>query len=347
MQKFKTENEFMLESGILSESDLDLLEDAEIELTKQNIKNLVYRRTEGRHTDPEAAYLEKLEKVENLKKKIEKEFANAFDNDIKLFVDYNERISDESIQKCLDAESSLFEFNEMLNDWAAYDSDYDFEIFINEVKGRLTDEEKIIFDMENLECWLRENVYFYYDMKDWDRDVCVNIMLDTGDANYDFICNNIFNYYGNGTVDEHSSLLWLSKQQGKETEFKKAVELYREKGITLNDSFTTSLLEESENLSSPIGILTFCAKVPLLKLLNLHDLPKDFILGKETTCGLYDAFNGGGSLLNIKLDKDIVIPAEAIHKICVDSCMCFGGIHSVYGVNDSLWTDTFKGVKND
>ena len=48
------------------------------------------------------------------------------------------------------------------------------------------------------------------------QDVCMDIMLDTGDANYEFTCNNLASSDIESVedFDENSSLLWLCEQQG-------------------------------------------------------------------------------------------------------------------------------------
>ena len=49
------------------------------------------------------------------------------------------------------------------------------------------------------------------------QEFFVNIMLDTGDGNYDYTLNSVYPcWYGQyeGGLDEKSSLLWLARQQG-------------------------------------------------------------------------------------------------------------------------------------
>ena len=49
------------------------------------------------------------------------------------------------------------------------------------------------------------------------QEFFVNIMLDTGDGNYDYTLNSAYPcWYGqyDARLDEKSSLLWLARQQG-------------------------------------------------------------------------------------------------------------------------------------
>ena len=63
-------------------------------------------------------------------------------------------------------------------------------------------------------------------------------------------------------------------------------------------------------------------------------------LSKDTTCGLFDTWNGGGSLMEIELEKDVKLPLHLIDRIDTD-----GTIQSAYGLCDDCWGDDIKEVK--
>lgn len=68
------------------------------------------------------------------------------------------------------------------------------------------------------------------------------------------------------------------------------------------------------------------------------------VLGKDTTCGLYDSWNGGGSVLEIELDKDVKLPIKYA-EICVEGCRMRGyDVNEVYGLIDSCWKHSLKDV---
>lgn len=199
--------------------------------------------------------------------------------------------------------------------------------------------------------WLESHVHFETDLKHYNRDVYLTLTIDAGDANYDYTCNNILNYAsdGSGKFPKESSILWLAKQQGKEELLKKTVKDYLSRNIKPDDRFTSSVITEMINLPSSMGALTFLVKMPLLDYFNLIDdirARKDGILivPKEATCGLYNKWDGGGSVLEIELDKGVEIPFSMIGDIAPDINNCYGvhgclpwSVHNVYGVNDSLW----------
>ena len=62
------------------------------------------------------------------------------------------------------------------------------------------------------------------------------------------------------------------------------------------------------------------------------------LLSKNTTCGLYDSWNGSGSILEIKLEKDVHLPFRCIASADHDGCHGYG-IREIYGCGSDLWSD--------
>ena len=235
-----------------------------------------------------------------------------------------------------------------------------------------------------------EHVSWIAKKEDWDREICLNIIVDSGDKYRDYTCNNILNYCGELPIKENSSILWLAKQQGKEMEFRKAIadypkyskelerrqesvkeirdlfrckyqkskDFYDEKVIEkLNqvmkeieqevkkeygyDTFMWSVIEELENLPSMVGALTFCVKTTLLEAIEIISKKQNIKLSKDTTVGLFDPYNGGGSCMSIEgMEKDVVIPYENIGRIWIDVYRHhkYDCIHDIYGATDGMWT---------
>lgn len=62
-------------------------------------------------------------------------------------------------------------------------------------------------------------------------------------------------------------------------------------------------------------------------------------------CGLYDPWSGGGSVLEIELDKDVKLPIKYT-IFCVEGCKMHGyDIDEVYGLIGSCWKETIKEIK--
>lgn len=466
---------------------------------------------------------------------------DGFETDI--YADYRDEMDDSTIEEILDAEHPMDTFYDKMEEWY-----FDSRCFVmNDIHAVCKEEETLIAKYEEIQEHfgddftqdfedfltdsLEELIFVNYPYAHYlNQDVCVDILLDCGDANYDFSCNNILNYYGHGTIDEHSSIAWLCKQQGKQELFEQSIkeygsfepsintremtdqeridrlhscvqklprsiedasglhglsydtlkeflakndgngiiekpilvrknttlqytengafdiptfipsvamdyfsgnisleiakrelikgnhligcesneeilaELYdslkgnekyfkpiqpdtrqwavaqlialegvsqndHEKGEqllkkwenlfgldsilveecknkyyvdTVQDKFIKSVVQELENLPSSMGALTFCVSMHLEELINLNDKMKNkepFVLtiDKSAVCGLYNAWNGGGSILEIELDKDVEVPSNLIFKACEDHSLAYQGIHGVYGTSDGLW----------
>ena len=300
------------------------------------------------------------------------------DGGIEIYVDYRDELCDSAIKDIMRADDPRQVFEETLCEWAYdYAWQYGWSHFKEDIKSELTDEE--------LECWeenssevddyLQENYFFYYPASHFNKDVCVNIMVDTGDMNYDFTCNNILNWYGRngygnkGEIDRDSSILWLAKTQKKATKLRKACKnYYREDGDYVNraadtDTFIESVVRELENLTSHMAGLTFLVKMPLFDLFELKEAMKAeehlnksyyaekrkgtgyIVLGKETMCGLFNTWSGGGSLLEIELDNDVKLPIKYIFNAWVDGTKPYGwDIDEVYGLVGSAWKETVKEI---
>jgi hypothetical protein len=196
-----------------------------------------------------------------------------------------------------------------------------------------------------------------------DYDMLVNIMVDTGDANCDFTCNNwgphylAETYHNEPSICDDSSLLWLCEQQGaNKTLVKMAI---KEKGKA--GRFFDSVYDELNNSSSSMNILTFCVLMTVKQYIELRDamdIEKDrnnsyyankrkgrgyIWLSKDTTCGLVDPWSGGGSLLEIALDSKVKLPIRYIYKAEQDGSTGYG-IRDIYGCGRGIWSGSVDSI---
>lgn len=313
---------------------------------------------------------------EKVKKLIEELNSINSDGGIEIYTDYREReLSSGFLSEIFEHENPKEAFFDKLSEWAMdYSLEYGYNELEKEIKENLTEDENKLFS-ENTDIMrdaIAENTYFYYNSEDFNHDIYVNIMVDVGNWNYDCTCDNVLNWYGNsgdGTIDNESSMLWLAKTQGKATALRKACKkVHRNDGYYVEreedkDKFVESCIQEFENLSSHMGTVTFLVKMNLFQLFDLLELQNDeydekgiydprkneksksyIVLGKETMCGLYDSWGGGGSVLGIELDRDVKLPI----KYCVfsvDKCKMHGyDVGEVYGMSLNAWTD-IKAIK--
>lgn len=290
-----------------------------------------------------------------------------------IYTSYDDEVSDSTLQEIAD-ENPECGLEEQLDEWANdYACDYGYGEIEKQIRDKLTESEEEDFDEFNMDEWLQEHLYFYYDADDFNRDVYVNIVIDAGDANYDFTKNNILSsYYGeNGEFEEESSILWLAKQQGKEVAVRAACKaVFREDGNYLDrevfekDTFTESVVQELENTSSGLNALVFLVKMDVKSFLKIAALRKQnekanasytlsgrtgtgsITVGWETMCGLFDMWNGGGSVLEIKLNKNVEIPLKMIHSFHIDQTVKYD-VGDVYGLCKSAWKESLKKITED
>lgn len=207
------------------------------------------------------------------------------------------------------------------------------------------------YDLDILMKEISESVEFKVSMRDYlDTKVCVNLMIDTGDSNRNFMLNSVHLPVVNGNEEpfnEKASILYLVRQQGYTDEQLYSL-LNKEKLTDIEyNTFLGSIYSELENLGTDIAPLVFLVSMNLGDLINLNDSIKNktiksVIIDKSVNCGLYNYVHGCGSILEITLDKDFEIPIEHI----MSPIMIDGGngypIEDTYGVYPTLWKDVLK-----
>lgn len=294
---------------------------------------------------------------------------------VELYADYRDELEDYHLKKFMEADDPEQEFYETL-----------YEVFEdcawhaqNDVIDKVLEDEDVleyVYNCDEDSEYNSEEMYTEDEARDIIRDmfyvrypddhflkqnICVDILVDTGDANYDFTCNSFGPHYDareNEPIPKESSLLWLAKQQGyTKSQLKQAMkERPKEPG------FLQSVYDEINNVGSHMNTLTFLVEMTFGEYLDLleaikreGDLNKSYTLDgrhgrgyitiwNKVECGLFDEWNGGGSTLELKLDKDVKLPIRYIFKAVPDCCLHYS-IKSVYSVNNSLWKDAIKEVK--
>ena len=275
---------------------------------------------------------------------------------------YDDIIDDKTIGEILDSKYPMETLEEKCYDWwedAAWQREMEL---VNEFTETLTrqswDDDKIREELESM--W-----YFKYPIDEYlEQEVCVDICIDTGDANYDYTLNAVYPHY-NGRegeeIDDRASLVWLAKTQGY------SKEQLQHALNTLEDSlerhgFLETVYDELINCCVSLPALFFPVKMTLGKLIELQEIinkrdedeyrwePEDrkdcgsIVVSKDVECLLYDSWNGGGSCWGIQLEKDVEIPIKYIRSAEPDGAKTYS-IKSCYGCNSSCWKDAIKQYK--
>ena len=290
---------------------------------------------------------------------LEKEFVNFLnttnyvdkENDYytyTFYADYNDKFDERDVAKMLNSTSPLDYFYEHLDD--AYMDSYGYAV--DELLAGFKDYLKskgieLPEDFEESFNDLATNyVSFQPDYKHFlGQEFKCRIDVDTGDGSYDFTLNP--NYYNNYTgsgpetdengIDKPASLVWLAETQGYSLE--QLRQALAEGDIKNPSGFLQSVRQEAVNTMSGMNMLTFLCEATLGDLLNWASNKSDIRVPKSIMCGLFDSWNGSGSVLEIQLEKDIVIPKDYIRAFTVDAP---GGtydysVDDVYGLNGSAY----------
>lgn len=275
---------------------------------------------------------------------------------VEIYADYRDEFDDETIAKIISADDPEDALFEKISE--AY-ADGDMDIYhnlrdevVNYISDKYPDDD---VDEEYVLDYLYENIYTKYPMDHYlKQEVYVNIFMDTGDGNYDYVLNCVYPHY-NGrqgeALDDKASIAWLARQQGyKKKDLKNAL-YYCEFN---NSAFLKSMRAEVHNMGTHMGTLTFLVRVTLEDLIAINKLIKlqdrnghkydatenpycgYIVLDKSVMAGIYDPWSGGGSILEIELDKDVKIPVKYIRSALPDGEDGYS-IEGVYGMSGSAW----------
>ena len=290
-----------------------------------------------------------------------------------IYADYRDEIDGRTAGEIVDSDSPEQAFWEKLDEWYR-DAEWEYQDELAKtVQRQLERDEKLFPDgmdseqEEKVKGFVREHVCFNYPADHFlDQDMYVNIMIDTGECNYDFTLNSVYPcWYGRygERIDNKAGIVWLAKTQGyNKTQLWKAL---KEGDMAEPSGFLQSMRVELANLPSHMSTVTFLVKMPFRKLLELNEAiqwrdrqdgrkydPKEYpycgyiVLDKSTMCGLYDPWGGGGSVLEIQLEKDVRLPIKYVWLAIPDEAKGHGyQVGDVYGMCGSAWQDTLKEMR--
>lgn len=277
-----------------------------------------------------------------------------------IYIDYHDEIDDSTAQEILESDSPRDTLLEKLWDWYQ-EQEWDIiDNLVDDFKAKtdpkLLEDANIIEDGNLDDGDIREEfmqiIYVDYPV-DWaeGQKFCFNIIVSNGDDNYDFWINEHI-VDEDEKVDENAGkagIVWLAKQQGYTLD--QVVEVLKDGDIAEPKTFLETVLQEVAN-GYGCEALTFCVKMTLGQAIALKERMKEnpsgsIVLDKRVECGLFDPWQGGGSVLEIACEKDVEIPFENIWKFYIDARRSnrYDSIHNVYGTDDSIWKDCLKEIK--
>lgn len=258
-----------------------------------------------------------------------------------MYADYRDELSDRTILKALDSKEPLSEIEYAIDSAYDYGADYRDDLYEDFIK--FLDKKDVDYDSDEVIDYLNEYVYFVAPYDHFFRQkVKCHLIVDTGDANAEFTLNP-----NDMTTEEEiddlspkASIVWLAETQGYDIEqLKEAL-----RGNYGDSKFLKSVYEEMINNLGSLSALTFLLRATVKDLLRVKEESLDVKVSPSVECGFFDVLNGGGSTLEIELEKPVTIPNEYIWVFEPDA---EGGrvaytVDEVYGVSGSAYKDAYE-----
>ena len=307
-----------------------------------------------------------IEITPEISEEIRQEFIKRLDDRYYLtYIDYRDSLDNhaETIQECLNKDNGD-KFFEEIND-ALSDSTYEAATYaVNQIKDGILNDNSLEhlhdfidewFDTDDNELEIRQMIE-ERDESTPIEDLIKNTSMRaraTLHTNYDCLLDNwslgntySYSEYFKDIID----VLYLNPAEVKKTFIKKGINVegsfpnlaYRNgKEAVSYDDFAQELLNQC-----CYGLLTFAGMLPLDDICENHFGKITHItIPKDNYCGMFSDWNGGGSLMEMKLLRDLKVPVSWARKtkydsfdLSVDEPKCDGYcIDEVYGLVSSFW----------
>lgn len=258
------------------------------------------------------------------------------------YADYNDSLREETIKSILEKET-VEDRKDKLSDvlfdiyyFAIFDAMESYKnMVINELK-----EKGIEFNEDCVDDCVRELISCEYPTSHYlNTKVYANLLLDVGDANYDFSVNDLRNINREDGISEESAILWVAKQQGYT---KEQLESAVFDGEYNGSKFLKSMSCEVEN-GHYMNAFTFLFKTTIGELIGFNKESIEGIkISKDTNCGLVDFWYGAGGPIEVELEKDIIVPSNYIDSFTIDGGRGTYSIDSIYGPTREIWNGKYE-----
>lgn len=288
-----------------------------------------------------------------------------------LYPDYSDEMSPELAARILRSNTPMETFYDLLFDW---EDDTPFimkEDLASTIISTLEDDDVNYSngltkeEREYVIAFITDHVFYDYSIRHYlDQELCVNIMMDTGDGLYDYTLNAHYPCWcgakaGSG-IDQRASIVWLANTQGyTKGQLRKALD----QGDMSNPSgFLQSMRVEMANMSYQMQILTFLVRMNMKMLIDINTLINAqqrngqfydsrkypncgyLVIDKTTETGLFNPWQGAGGVFEIELEKDVKIPIKYIRSALPDGEEDGYSVREVFGMCKSAWRDTVKEI---
>lgn len=279
------------------------------------------------------------------------------------YVDYNDSLDNHTklIQECID-DKNCDALYEATNEWYEEQPFYAFESLDNELISDICnrfeiEEEEAEEIFEEFRDEIRDH---YYDVDDSDvlKDLVrnsnsINIRIPLY-SNYDCINSH---YFENGYTYKESyfgdmvDVLNLNPAKVKKMLLENDVKCYGSFPNYKNRDGKeyvsyADFWQELQNSSCGANLLVFVGKVDIQTLIDNNFELKEVTIPRGNNCGLFSDFQGGGSVIEMELQKDFTIKLDVPRKkgltkydsfsLLIDEANGYS-INSVYGVSNEFF----------
>lgn len=279
------------------------------------------------------------------------------------YVDYNDELTDKDIENILEQEEPEWALEDMLSD-CYQDTELQYRDDIIDKFQKTEEGSKYNWDEINdelVDMWYLKTPFEHYRQ----QEVCMDVLVDTGDMNYDYTLNAVYPHYNgreDDEIDDRASLVWLAKTQGYTKEQLQNQLTNGEDKLDVK-GFLETVYQEVINCSASCPTLIFPIKMTLeqamkiCKIINKRDKngykynPEEredcgsLVIDKNVDCVLYDCDAGGGGCWGIELEKDVELPIKFIHMAIPDEALHYS-MKECYGVTSECWEKALKEIKD-
>ena len=278
------------------------------------------------------------------------------------YVDYNDELTDQDIANILEQKEPEGALEDMLGDcYQDTEWQYRYDIideFQKTKEGSKYDWDEINDEIDDM--WYLKIPFEHYRK----QEVCMDVLVDTGDMNYDYTLNAVYPHYNgreDDEIDDKASLVWLAKTQGYTKEQLQNQLTNGEDKLNVK-GFLETVYQEIINCSTSCPTLVFPIKMTLeqamkiCKIINKRDKngykyePEEredcgsIVIDKNVDCALYDYDAGGGGCWGIELEKDVELPIKFIHMVIPDDAL-HDSMKECCGVTSECWKKALKEIK--
>ena len=124
-------------------------------------------------------------------------------------------------------------------------------------------------------------------------------------------------------------------EKGNKLSLDKRIDMFNQN----HNAFLTSVCQELENQRYSMGVMTVLAKMSIKDFIEMQKGNREITMPKDCMLGIYNPWNGSGSVLEVELEKDFVFSTDLIRDIQIEGVkpQFEYTVDDTYGLIGSCW----------